>query len=216
MANLFDTEYLTNAFKTWYGTMYPHTLGNALKEAVNYEPGIDRVWIEDTSKQRNHSGSYDTTLIRGIRETARRHGIDPYAMLATGLQESSFGESKDELGHSTELNPMRVNAPTKVLQQHLAEKDTSYSDPGILLDIAAEKLKEGIDKYGQTARGMQYYNGMVDKEINFKNYFNRTPSAIYHGIRTNNFYRNPIHGRKVMDYIQMLRDNAQINELMKE
>lgn len=137
------------------------------------------------------TGQYNFDLVKKIVDIAKQEEVDPYTMIAIGLQETQLGKSDDNIGHALDGD---VNLSDDVLAYIRLYKDKMKT---------ADRL--GI---GDEATRIQTYNGLGTVK----------PSTEmgYHGFQMKSIYgvpltekgidmkKNPLYGKRILD----LRNNV--------
>lgn len=143
------------------------------------------------------SGKYDQTVIHNVVMGALKYKQDPYTLAAIALQESRFGDSDDNIGHTLGTENYRYGEPE---EERLARLYTQKM-----------KIADGRGLKDDTSR-IQVYNGtgklFPDTESNINKDGSDTHWQKFYGVPIPegglDLSKNPLYGKQIID----LRENV--------
>ena len=151
------------------------------------------------------TGQYNFDLIKKIVDRSKKEGVDPYKMIAIGLQESQLGKTDNNVGH--------------ILYGEGIDKD-----PLGYISFFKDKMKTA-DRLGieDEATRIQAYNGLgMIKPDTEKSYHGYKMDSIYGVPLTEegiDMKKNPLYGKRILDLTnnvimqnKMIRDYVEGNK----
>lgn len=180
----------------------------------------------EATERSSFSGNYDLALLKDIAEVSSNQGIDPYIMIAIGLQESRLGEDYGDWAvkggsvFNLESTPFtdkvwnELNTTFEKEKKELGWKQ-AYRRNSIRKAAAMFKEKERLAKhlYGKfrhreptEAEVIQGWQGWG--RIPFSKSFGKQKNLVG--------FRDVPHGKQVLQHVQSLKSNPAIRMLIED
>jgi muramidase (phage lysozyme) len=148
------------------------------------------------------SGKYDPTIIQSIIDSARKHGVDPNTALAIALQETKFGNTDLNLGHTLGEFAKGGNGADNLTKALKAKLQLATK----LGKKTEEEQLQAYNGYGKIKPSTEeWYHGFKMKKI----YGVDVPEE---GI---DMSQNPLYGKQIIDLREnVLKQNPEIQKMI--
>ena len=150
------------------------------------------------------TGRYRQDVIDSLARTAIANHIDPYRMIAMGMQETNLGKTDSFIGHTLYGN--RAKSEYQQMADAIIDRDA----------VAKRLGKTKIEDIYQAYNGYKPLGPNTEKE-----YYGHTNKAFYgipvskgHNIDTN---KNPVYGKEILDIQKnIIEKNKNIKDIVNK